>query len=161
MVPWSHLFVLHVYGLHARRYRLWVSQGREFSIEYICSVAAYTTFISKFVQQPLSSTCSALFSMEKTQSPISPYTCHGLRALRYGWSAAVPWSCLFLLHVHELRARYYGLWASQGQESSKELTARMLLILRIIALGLLLQSFFTTNISKLRKHALYNIYTNT
>ena len=44
---------------------------------------------------------------------------------------------------------------------SSELTARTLLILRIIALGLLLQRFFTTNTSKLHKHALYNIYTNT
>ena len=69
--------------------------------------------------------------MEKTQSPISPYTCHGLRALCYGWSAMVPWSRLFLLHVHGLRARRYGLWASQGQELSKELTAWMPLILRL------------------------------
>ena len=55
---------------------------------------------------------SFLFSSEKTQPLISPYTCHGLHALRYGWSAVVPWSCLFLLHVHGLRARHYGLWAS-------------------------------------------------
>ena len=46
---------------------------------------------------------------------------------------------LFLLHVHGLRARRYGLWASQGQEPSKELTARTLLIPRIIMLGLTLQ----------------------
>ena len=69
--------------------------------------------------------------MEKTQSLIFPYTCYGLRALRYGWSAAVPRSCLFLLHVHGLRTRRCGLWASQGQEFSNELTARTLLILRI------------------------------
>ena len=69
--------------------------------------------------------------MEKTQSPISPYTCYGLRALRYGWSAVVPWSCMFLLHVHELLARRYGIRASQGQDPSKELTARTLLILCI------------------------------
>ena len=49
---------------------------------------------------------------ETSQSCLSPYTCYGLRALCYGWSAAVPWSCLFLLHVHGLRARRYGLWAS-------------------------------------------------
>ena len=65
--------------------------------------------------------------MEKTQSSIPPYTCHGLRALRYDWSAAVPRSCLFLLHVHGLYARRYGLWASQGQDLSKELIARTLL----------------------------------
>ena len=67
--------------------------------------------------------------MEKTQFPISPYMCHGLRALCYGWSATVPWSRLFLLHVHGLRARRYGLWTSQGRELSKELTARTPLIL--------------------------------
>ena len=70
--------------------------------------------------------------MEKTQSPISPYTYHGLRALRYGWLAAVPWSRLFLLHVHGLRAQRYRLWASQGRELSEELTARMPLILRYL-----------------------------
>ena len=69
--------------------------------------------------------------MEKTQSSISPYTCYGLYTLRYGWLAAVPWSCLFLLHVHGLHAQCYGLWASQGRELSEELTARMPLILRI------------------------------
>ena len=69
--------------------------------------------------------------MEKTQSLISPYTCYGLRALRYGWSAMVPRSRLFLLHIHGLRARHYGLWASQGQELSTELIAQTPLILRI------------------------------
>ena len=64
-------------------------------------------------------------------SPAPPYTCYGLRVLCYGWSAMVPWSCLFLLHVHGLRARHYGLWASQGQEHSRELTARTPLILCI------------------------------
>ena len=71
-------------------------------------------------RHPSSSTRSILCSMEKTQSLISPYTCYGLRALCYGWSAAVLWSRLFLLHVHGLRARRYGLWASQGQELSKK-----------------------------------------
>ena len=41
----------------------------------------------------------------------------------------------------------YGLAEAIGL--SNELTARMLLILRIIALGLLLQGFFATNIVKL------------
>ena len=78
-----------------------------------------------------SSTCFVLCSMEKTQSPISPYTCYGLCALHYGWSAMVPWSRMFLLHVHGLHAWRYGLWASQGRELSKELTSRMSLILRL------------------------------
>ena len=75
------------------------------------------------------------------EDPVSDLSLHvpRLRALCYGWSATVPWSRLFLLHVHGLRAQRYGLWASQGQEFSKELTARTLLILCIIALGLTLQ----------------------
>ena len=48
------------------------------------SDATYTTYISKLIRQPLSNARSALFSMEKTQSLISPYICYGLRALRYG-----------------------------------------------------------------------------
>ena len=55
-----------------------------------------------------------LISSETTQSPISPYTCYGLRALRYVWSAVVLWSHLFFLHVYGLCARRYGLWVSQG-----------------------------------------------
>ena len=43
----------------------------------------------------------------------------------------VPWSCLFILHVHGLRARRYGLWASQSRELSTELIAQTLLILPI------------------------------
>ena len=57
--------------------------------------------------------------------------CYRLHALRYGWSAMVPWSRLFLLHVHGLRARCYGLWASQGRGLSIELIARTPLILPI------------------------------
>ena len=113
--------------------------------------------ISKTLHQPPSSTCSVLCSMEKTQSLISPYTCYELCALCYRWSATVPWSCLFLLHVHGLRARCYGIWASQGQEPSKELTARTLLIPRINALGLTTSFFFTESASKQHKHA-YDVY---
>ena len=68
--------------------------------------------LRRLFHRSASSIRSVLFSMEKTLSLISPYTCHGLHALRYGWSAAVPWSRLFLLHVHGLRARRHGLWAS-------------------------------------------------
>ena len=41
------------------------------------------------------------------------------------------WSHLFILHVHGLRARCYGLRASQGRELSIELIAQTLLILSI------------------------------
>ena len=87
--------------------------------------------ISKMFRRSEGSTRSVLFSMEKTPSLISPYMCYGLHALRYRWLAMVLWSRLFLLHMHGLRARCYGLWASQGQELSKELTARTPLILHL------------------------------
>ena len=45
----------------------------------------------------------------------------------------------------------YGL--AKAKEFSNELTAQMLLILRIIALGLTLQQFFHRNTGKLHKHA--------
>ena len=86
-----------------------------FSISPTCDHhkhSAVFLHISEMFRQPLSSTRSALISMEKTQSLISPYTYYRIRALCYGWSAVVPWSCLFLLHVHGLHAWRYGLWAS-------------------------------------------------
>ena len=139
MVPWSRLFLLHMHGLCARCYGLWASQGQELSKRTNCSDATYTTYISKLFHQPSSSTHFVLFSMEKTQSPISPYTCYGLRTLCYGWSVVVPWSHLFLLHVHRLHTRRYVIRASQGQELSNELIARTLFIPRIIVLGSTLQ----------------------
>ena len=53
----------------------------------------------------------------------------------------------------------YGL--AKAKEFSNELTAQALLILRIIALGLILQQFLHRNTSKLHKHAHVNIYTYT
>ena len=70
-----------------------------------------------------------MFSLEMTQSLTSPYTCYGLRALCYGWSAVVLWSHLFFLHVYGLRARRYGLWVSQGREFNIEYIARAPLVL--------------------------------
>ena len=104
-----------------------------------------------------SSTRSILFSMEKTQSPISPYTCYGLHALCYGWSATVPWSRLFLLHMHGLSARRYGIRASQGQELSNELITRTQLIPRINALGLTIHLSFTESAGQQHKHA-HDVY---
>ena len=116
------------------QYVIIINTPPRFSISPICDrhkhSAAFLHISEMFLQSP-SSTHFVLCSMEKTQSPISPYTCYGLRTLRYGWLAVVPWSRLFLLHVNGLRARCYGLWASQGQEPSKELTTRTLLILCI------------------------------
>ena len=50
-------------------------------------------------------------------------------------------------------AQRYGIWASQGQEPSNELTARTLLIPHINALGLTTRLFFTTSASKPLEHA--------
>ena len=111
MVPWSCLFLLHVHGLCARCYGLWASQGQESSKEPTARTLLMLHISPRFFANRRAARF-ALCSLEKTQSPISPYTCYGLQALRYGWSAMVPWSHLFLLHLHGLRARRYGLWAS-------------------------------------------------
>ena len=63
---------------------------------------------SKQFFEPPNSHIDARTPPETTLSPAPPYTCYGLRALRYGWSTAAPWSHLFLLHVHGLRAPCYG-----------------------------------------------------
>ena len=73
--------------------------------------------------------CSVLYG----EDPVSNLCLHVLWAPNsalwvVGYGSLVT---LFLLHVHGLRARRYGLWASQGQEPSKELTAHTPLILRI------------------------------
>ena len=68
--------------------------------------------LSKRFSEPPNSHVDARTPPEMTLSPAPPYTCYGLHALHYGWSAAAPWSRLFLLHVHGLCARRYGLWAS-------------------------------------------------
>ena len=70
--------------------------------------------LSKRFFEPSNSRVYARTPPEMALSLAPPYTCYGLRALRYGWSAAAPWSRLFLLHVHGLRARRYELWASKG-----------------------------------------------
>jgi len=89
----------------------------------------FTPNLQKRFRRPASSILSFPFSSKKTESLIPPYTCHGLRALCYGWSAVVPWSHLFILHVYGLCARRYGLRASQGRELSTELAARTPFIL--------------------------------
>ena len=53
----------------------------------------------------------------------------------------------------------YGL--AKAKDFSNELTARTLLIVHIIALGLILQRFVHYNTNKLYKHAHVNIYTYT
>jgi len=53
--------------------------------------------------------------------------------------------------------RHYGIWASQGQESSNKQTARPLLIPHINALGLTTSFFFIESASKLHKHA-HDVY---
>ena len=49
------------------------------------NVEHFTPNLQKRFHGPASSILSFLFSSEKTQSSIPPYTCHGLRTLRYGW----------------------------------------------------------------------------
>ena len=63
----------------------------------------------------------------------------------------------FLGHVYSsytcTGSQHFGIWASQGQEPSNELTAQMLLIPYINALGLTTSFFFTESACKPHKHA--------
>ena len=70
--------------------------------------AVFSIFALQTIFEPLNSHIDARTPPETALSPAPAYTCHGLCALRYEWSAAAPWSRLFLLHVHELRALRYG-----------------------------------------------------
>ena len=74
--------------------------------------AVFSIFALQTIFEPLNSHVDAQTPPETTLSPAPLYMCYGLYALRYGWSAAAPWLRLFLLHVHGLCARCYGLWAS-------------------------------------------------
>ena len=94
-----------------------IAKAKEFSNELtartllILRIIALGLTLQRFFEPP-NSPVDARMPPETALSPAPPYTCYGLRTLRYGWSAAAPWSRLFLLHVHGLRARRYGLWAS-------------------------------------------------
>ena len=90
------------------------------------------------------------------ENPVSDLSLHVLRAPVLCIMGGRLW---FLGHVCSSytctgsSARRYGIRASQGQEPSKELTARTLLIPCIIALGLTLHIFFSKSVSKTHKHA--------
>ena len=78
------------YGLYARRYGLWASQGRELSTELTARTPLILPTSPSYFDNRQAEHVLLYLSLEKTQSLISPYMCYGLRALRYGWSAAVP-----------------------------------------------------------------------
>ena len=135
MVPWSRIFVLHIYGLRARRYGLWVSQGREFNIEYIARTP---------LMLPL--------------SPNSYNNCRAAHVLRcLLWKR--PSHRFFPTRAtgSALDVMDYGQAKAIGISSRP--TVRMLFELRIIASGLKLQRLFHRTTSKLHiLHAPYSIY---
>jgi len=149
VVPWSHLFFLYVYGLRARHYGLWVSQGREFNIEYIArsplmlplSPSPYNNCRPEHVPRcflwkrlshrffPIRATGSALYVMGGRLRFLGhvcySYTCTGsaLDVMDYGMAKAI------------------GI--------SSRPTGRMLIELRIIASGLKPRRLFRRTTSKL------------
>ena len=98
---------------HALIFFLNILQSPHIAIMFLLVFSPY--LLSKRFFEPPNSHVDARTPPETALSLAPPYTCYGLCALRYGWSAAALWSRLFRLHVHGLRARCYGLWASQGQ----------------------------------------------
>ena len=160
-VPWSHLFVLHIYGLRAQHYGLWVSQGREFNIEYIAwtplmlplSPSSYTNCRAAHVL------CCFLWRRPShwslpTHAMGSALCVMGGR-LRFLGHACYSYMCM----GSALDVMDYGLAKAIGISSRP--TVWTLFELRIIALGLKLWTFFRWNTSKLHIlhiHAPYNIY---
>ena len=90
------------------------------------------------------------------ENPISDLSLYVLRALALCVMGGRLW---FLGHVCSSytcmgsSVQRYGIQASQGQELSNKLTAQMLLIPCINALGLTTSFFFTESVSKTHKHA--------
>ena len=79
MVPWLRLFLLHVYGLRARHYGLWASQGRELSKELTAQTPLYYIYL-----QVISPTAEqhTLRSVLYGEDPVSDLSLHMLRAPR-------------------------------------------------------------------------------
>ena len=145
MVAWSRLFLLHVHGLRARRYGLWARQGRELSTELIARTPLILHISPSYFDNrqaahvPLCSLWRrpSLRSLP-TRATGSALCVMGGR-LRFLGHAYSSYTCTgSILDVMD-----YGL--AKDKEFSNELTARTLLILRIIALGLTLQRFFNKN----------------
>ena len=119
--------------LNELQYEITITALPRFSISPTCDRHKLLHCLSPYLQN-ISPTIEqhAFYSVLYGEDPVSDLSLHVLQAPR---SALWVVGCGSLItsippHVHGLRARCYGLWASQGQESSKE-TARMLLMLRI------------------------------
>ena len=157
MVPWSCLFVPHVYGLCARCYGLWASQGREFSTELIARSPLILSISPSYFDNRRAAHVP-LFSLWRTPSLRS------LPARATGSALYVMGGRLqFLGHAcssytctgSALNIMDYGLAEAIGV--SIELTARILLILHINTWSTLRGFFFAENTSKLHTHAPSNI----
>ena len=161
MVPWSHLFFLHVYGLRAQRYGLWVSQGREFNIEYIAWMPLVLLLSPSSYNNCRAAHVPRYFLWKRPSHRFFPTRATGSMLYVMGGRLR------FLSHIcysytctgSALDVMDYGLAKAVGISSRP--TIRMLFELRIIASGLKLRRFFCQNTSKLHIlhiHAPYNIY---
>ena len=161
MVPWSHLFFLHVYGLHARCYGLWVSQGREFNIEYIARTPLMLPLSPSSYNNCRAAHFPRCFLWRRPSHRSLPTRAMGSALcvmggqLRFLGHACYSYTCM----SSALDVMDYGLAKALG--ISTKPTVRTLLELRIIASGLKLRRFFCRNTSKLHIphiHAPCNIY---
>ena len=145
MVPWSRLFFLHVHGLCARRYGLWASQGRELSEELTARMPLILHLSPSYFANRRAAHVP-LYSLWRRPSLRSLPTC------ATGSALCVMGGRLWLLgHAYSsytcmgsvLNVMDYGL--AKAKDFSNKLTARTLLILHIIVLGLILQRFLHLN----------------
>ena len=161
MVPWSHLFVLHVYGLRARCYGLKVSQDREFNIEYIARMSLMLPLSPSSYNNCRPEHILRCFLWKRLSHRFFPTRATGSALyVMGGWLRFLGHVCYsYTCTGSALDVMDYGLAKAIGISSRP--TVRMLFELCIIASGLKLRRLFHRTTSKLdilRIHAPYSIY---
>jgi hypothetical protein len=148
-ISWSRLFVLHVYELRARRYGLWVSQGREFSIAYIVQTPLMLPLSPSSYNNRQAAHVPRCFLWRRPSHRSLPTRVMGSTLCVMGgrlWflgHACYSYMCT----GSALDVMDYGLAKAIG--ISNRPTIWTLFELRIIALGLKLSRFFRQSTSKL------------
>ena len=131
MVPWSRLFILHVYRLCARCYGLWASLGQELSTELIAQTPLILPISPSYFDNRRAAHVP-LCSLWRRLSLRSLPTCATGSALCImgGWLRFLGHACSsYTCTGSALDVMDYGLAEAIGVSS--ELTSRTLLILHI------------------------------
>ena len=152
---------LHVYGLYARCYGLWVSQGREFNIEYIAQMPLMLPLSPSSYSNCRAAHVPRCFLWKRPSHRFFPTRATGSALCVMGGRL---W---FLGHVYYSYTCAGSMLDIMDYELAKAIgissrpTVRMLFELRIITSGLKLRRLFHQTTSKLHIlhiHAPYSIY---